>query len=70
MNHSYKTDEPYRFAVDWCWYLSALVPAYAAAWYTMHLLVKLVEHQFFTSRQVLYFAIGIRVRRPCAFNCS
>lgn len=60
---SFQSDEPYHFAVDWCWYLSALVPAYCAAWYLMHTLVKMVEHQFFTSRQVLYFVIGIRVRR-------
>lgn len=61
---TYQSDETYRFAVDWCWYLSALVPAYMAAWYLMHTLVKMVEHQFFTSRQVLYFVIGIRVRSP------
>ena len=59
---SFQSEEPYHFAVDWCWYLSALVPAYCAAWYLMHTLVKAVEHQFFTSRQVLYFVIGIRVR--------
>ena len=27
----------------------------------MHLVVMLIEFQFFTSRQVLYFVIGIRV---------
>ena len=62
--HNFKSDEPYQFVITWCWYLSALMPAYMAAWYIMRLADKVIEHQFFTSRQVLYFAIGIRVGLP------
>ena len=45
----------------WLFFFAGLIAAYYVAYYCMQVVVVMIESQFFTFRQVLYYVIGIRV---------
>lgn len=46
----------------WCLFFAFLAPLYFFSKLLVHVLVMLVEREFFTKQQAMYFVVSIRVR--------
>ena len=54
----------------WLFFFAGLIAAYYVAYYCMQVVVVMIESQFFTFRQVLYYVIGIRVSSTVTMTSS